>query len=57
MKIKAAHYTSDFDRDINHEDKIWEKTKNGYREYGAHHSHFRLITLIFSLMLKLTFDI
>ncbi|XP_071160465.1 uncharacterized protein [Mytilus edulis] len=33
MKIKAAHYTSDFDRDINHEDKIWEKTKNGYREY------------------------
>lgn len=57
MKIKAAHYTSDFDRDINHEDKIWEKTKNGYREYGAHHSHFRLVTLIFSLMLKLTFDI
>ncbi|XP_063430686.1 ectodysplasin-A-like isoform X2 [Mytilus trossulus] len=28
IKIKAAHYTSDFDRDIDHEDKIWEKTKN-----------------------------
>ncbi|CAC5411967.1 unnamed protein product [Mytilus coruscus] len=33
MKIKASHFTSDFDRDIDHKDKIWEKNENGYRIY------------------------